>query len=94
MLKIWDCRLPKKALSTVKNAHSAKITSLDWKTSNDLDLLLSAGQLSNIKTWANARTNPKVLCQSKSTFSVAKALFTPYNDLIVYTSQNCVQVID
>ena len=42
MLKIWDCRLPKKALFTVKGAHSARITSLDWKTS-DPDFLLSAG---------------------------------------------------
>jgi WD40 repeat protein len=42
MLKIWDTRFPRKALCTIKGAHSAKITSLDWKT-GDNDLLLSAG---------------------------------------------------
>jgi WD40 repeat protein len=86
-LKIWDARLPRKSLSTLKSAHPGRITCLDWQGA-DTSLILSAGLLSCIKIWNAGVAKISPVIQTQTPAPVIKSLFCPDKETIVYASEH------
>lgn len=82
-IKIWDSRLPRKSLSTVKSAHTGRISSMEWNP-KDTTLLLTSDLLSSIKLWMVNGSQVQTLHQHVTLSPVIKARFSSTSDLIVY----------
>ena len=83
-LKLWDARLPKKALCTVRSAHPGRIICLDWDyASNNL---LSSSLLSTVKIWKTTPTNAAMLTSTQTHFQGIKTLYSPDSNRILYIS--------
>jgi WD40 repeat protein len=82
-IKIWDARLPRKSLSTVKSAHTGRISSMEW-SAEDNSLLLTADLLSSIKLWNVNGQQVLPVHQHVALSPIVKARFSPTSDLIVY----------
>ncbi|CAG9317459.1 unnamed protein product [Blepharisma stoltei] len=85
-LKLWDARLPRKSLATVKAAHPGRILCLDWHHT-DSSKLLSSGVLSYIKVWKSSSTNVSVLNSAQYHPPIVKTLFTPSSNRIVCVTE-------
>jgi len=85
-IKLWDARLPRKSLYTLKAAHPGRINCIDWSYLESADLL-SSGLLSCLKVWKTSPTN----IVSKNTFQsyapIIKALYVPSSNDIVYAPE-------
>lgn len=85
-LKIWDARLPKKSVGTVRSAHPGRIIGLDWH--HNSNILLSNSLLSLVKTWKTTAVSISVVNSTQTHFQSIKTLFSPDDSRIVYTSEN------
>lgn len=84
-LKLWDARLPKKALCTVRSAHPGRIIHLDWHYSQNN--LLSSSLLSTVKVWKTTSTNLAMVNSVQTYFQSIQTCFSPDNNRVLYISE-------
>ena len=84
-LKLWDSRLPKKSLCTIRSAHPGRIINLDWNYNGNN--LLSSSLLSCVKTWKTSSTTLSVINSVQTHFQTVKTLYSPDSNKIVYTCE-------